>query len=316
MSCDSSSIVTALNTKSNYRSLRTSVQSERIDSIEEISTQRLSNSKTRTEDISDETCYEQLTNNERNKKINKKTSAISKNGLSGPFEPHRSFTSTKKSSEYSFDDTFETLSSDYNSNESLNNLNPRLLEEVKRNDYIQFIRLKLKLEQHDKKYGKQHDEANRFHLDQIENCILRAINSSKKAESTSISSAASASALNIKSEVINRVRTENIIKKINDVQCKKIAALGEDIKSLFPYKEESIEALAEKIYYKKKCDHIHSELVKNKFSEHTKFYTDSILLIGHLAATMPKHTDNTKYVFEQLLKPLEKKNPEITTRFF
>ncbi len=222
MACESSSIVTILNTKSNYRSLRTSVQSERIDSNEEISTRRLSDSKTRTEDISDETCYEQSTNNERNKKISNKR-------LSGPIESitHRSFTS-KKSPDYSFDDTFETLSSDYNSTESVNNLNPRLLEEVKRNDYIQFIRLKLKLEQRDKKYGKQRDEANRFHLDQIENCILRAINSSKKIESTSASSSASASALNIKSEVINRVRTENIIKKINDVQCKKIAALGED----------------------------------------------------------------------------------------
>ncbi len=213
--------------------------------------------------------------------------------------------SPKKSICYSYDDSFVTLNSSYNSDESwIKNLNPSLLQKIKQNDYMKYVEIKCKLD-HRNEISKTQE--NIFSQKQIKNHIFRVINSSK----ISPLSEAPVPTFNVKSEVINRLKAKNMIKNIKDEQNKKIDNLGNDIGFEFLREnsgevqtEKSLEELAEKVYYKKKCDRIRSRLVEDKFVEHNAFYTDSVLLIGHLAATMPKHSENSEYVFSQLLKPL------------
>ena len=149
--------------------------------------------------------------------------------------------------------------------------------------------------------------------EQVEKCIMRAINSSKNRHNYDVKRELN---FKIKSEVVNRLKTKNLIQKIKDDQLKKIDSLGKSLHLDFNQSYEPtdsdakktallpIKDISERLYYKKKFNHIRNKLTEEKIAEHEIFYSDGLMMIGYLAATLPKHSDSPEHIWEQLLKPL------------
>ena len=118
---------------------------------------------------------------------------------------------------------------------------------------------------------------------------------------------------NINSEVVNRLKTSNIIKSIKIEQLKKCDEFGEDLIKehglLGKDLEESkriLEDNSRKIYFKQKCDKIKKFVFEEEFAAHNEFYGDSIMMIGELARTLPKFSDPPEVVWKNFLQSLNK----------
>lgn len=111
-------------------------------------------------------------------------------------------------------------------------------------------------------------------------------------------------------ELINRIKTKNLLKRIDNEQTKKIENYGqsllEDVKHS-PLESAGLENFrknSQKIYYRMKCEQIKSKKVEQHLDEHFINYCDSIMLIGNLASALPRFSDPPKKIWNQLLEPL------------
>jgi hypothetical protein len=201
--------------------------------------------------------------------------------------------STKTSSSTSL---FESITSDLNETKtsststtttsSFNDLN-----QLKKNNYIEYVRLKIKKDQEQKSKIK-----NKFHSKQINKLIEKVLKRSKNQKNSNESNR---NLIKIQSDLINRIQTKNLITKIKLDQLEKVGNFGNH---LHLTKEE-----LERAYYKLKYDQFKYNKNKFEFEQNEKnglMEYDGIIKIGNLAHDLPKLTDHPDLIWNQLLKPL------------
>jgi hypothetical protein len=201
--------------------------------------------------------------------------------------------STKTSSSTSL---FESITSDLNETKtsttsttttsSFNDLN-----QLKKNNYIEYVRLKIKKDQEQKSKLKH-----KFHSKQINKLIEKVLKRSKYQNN---SNDTNRNLIKIQSDLINRIQTKNLITKIKLDQLEKVENFGNN---LHLNKEE-----LERAYYKLKYDQFKYNKNKFEFEQNEKnglMEYDGIIKIGNLAHDLPKLTDHPDLIWNQLLKPL------------
>lgn len=212
------------------------------------------------------------------------------NEYSESFESSDSF-STSSSSPNKSDSTLGSISSDLGSLDSSTSI-LTYLNELRKTDYIKFVRAKIEMQQ---KRKKDKNKKVKTHNKQIKKLIGRVNNWSQHQaikEKTNDD-------FKIDQCVINRLKTKNFIKKLGEDHLKRVEALGED--TVEKVSKEEIE----KFYYKEKCDLIRFNTAKNEFETNHIDYCDGIIKIGILARDLPKLSDDPDLIWAKLLEPLK-----------
>lgn len=230
-------------------------------------------------------------------------------------QSYLSDSATSTSSEYTSPTLTETSTSiKYNTNESSYDSDESLiqrfdadsLEELRKKDYPNYIRIKCKIQQLSIKNHKKLRESNNYHINQLQKLIIRTINSGHKNDTLRTNDRP----LNVKSEVINKLEATNLIQRLKTEQIEKVNNLGKNLDTSYPI----IEGVSEEVYFEKKCARIRSKITEELLVKHEMFYSDGLMMIGDLAANLPKQSDDPEYIFSQLLKPL-RQNSQFLAKF-
>lgn len=230
-----------------------------------------------------------------------------------------SFSSSVTSSPIStsnYDDTFETITPRIDSDETfINELDSEGFQDLRKTDYVKYIKIKCKFEQRANqkvlvKEKKSFDKA------QIQRLVHRILD--KKLDNRPV-----AVDKTINPHVVNRLRTINSMHRIKENQLKRADDFGKNAYLDFMYSYETldvdnnqnalapIKTLSKEIYFQKKCDRVRNKQIEERLAKHHEFYSDGLMLIGDLAATLPKHSDDPEYIWSQLMRPLNEQHSSI-----
>jgi len=187
--------------------------------------------------------------------------------------------------------------------ENFRNLDLSEKEDMKKNDFVKYLRLKLKLGQ--KKPSIKTDKT------QIQKLMKRAVNNANsneyqinKAESNGIGGKKI-----IRSDLVNLLAAKNLLVKLKEDQLQKIEEFGSDIGLEYTknYAHDA-EKVKQDLYIRSKCQKISSKLTNYNFAKHECFYADSIMLIADLAKTFPKFSDRPEEVWNRFIASLQPKD--------
>lgn len=230
-----------------------------------------------------------------------------------------SFSSSVTSSPIStsnYDDTFETITPRIDSDETfINELDSEGFQDLRKTDYVKYIKIKCKLDQRANqkvlvKEKKSFDKA------QIQRLVHRILD--KKFDKKPV-----AEDKTINPHVVNRLRTINSMRRIKHDQLKRADDFGKNAYLDFMYSYETldvdnnqnalapIKTLSKEMYFQKKCDRVRNKQIEERLAKHQEFYSDGLMLIGDLAATLPKHSDDPEYIWSQLMRPLNEQDSSI-----
>ena len=258
-----------------------------------------------------------IRNNSFRSKKHKSYSDLSsaKNHYSDSFESDSS-NETKKSysKKEDYTESFCSLSdSDKTELDNFKNLNNDELTNLKKNDIVKYVKLKLKLE---KEFNKNSTEKKQIITNekQIEKLIDRInLNLNKSDEEdndyydyynkTSIKKINNK--VKVNSSLVNRLKTENMINQIKNEQLKKIKDYGNELKDYYDNGID-IEILKRNVYYKTKLTELNSKIINAKYEEHQMNYGGSVLLIGKIASELPKFSDPPELVWKRLFESANK----------
>ena len=324
VSTDTSSIVTELNkiTRNKSNNVRSSIKS--YDSIDS-ETDHFPTTKIKTETHFNESYDSEGFETDNSTTTSTRTSTTTT--ISSTIDSS-SFISDSKSSSLStleasssvstsnYDDTFETITPRIDSDETfINELDSEKFDNLKKTDYVKYIKIKCKLEQRALKSRKQTKEKKNFDKAQIQRLVHRILD--KKSDKEHLPEDKS-----INPQVINRIKTINSVHKIKNDQLKRIDDFGKNVYMDFMYSYEKLDVdnnqnalapikdLTKELYFQKKCERVRNKQIEEKIARHQEFYSDGLMLIGDLAATLPKHGDDPEYIWKQLLKPLNEQDSE------
>jgi hypothetical protein len=227
------------------------------------------------------------------------------NEYSDSFDSDRSTLAKKyvnpKDSEKIYSDTFESLDSAQNKTETrLTNKND--FSHLKSTDYGGYLIRKIK---YDIKQAKNKDESPKIPTSRAQ--IHRLISNIQKNVSKDAEPIEKSEDFKINTNVINKLKTQNTIKRIFDEQIEKINSFGNNIRPLGEIEnaaevvEKRIE-LSKQAYIRSKMNQIKVNNQRELIENHEMFYADSIMLIGDLAKCLPKPSDPPEIIWDRFLK--------------
>ncbi len=213
---------------------------------------------------------------------------------------------------------FESLSEESSLNTELEdflNMSHFRKQQLKKQDNITYLINKIKLEQKNFKTIKRHGEYNLksfpTNKKQVDKLIERIENySSETAAPVAVNKATTGFKIN--SDVVNRLDAVNSVVRVKREQDKKIQNFGDDLNNTIS--ENEANRRVQNIYFKMKLNQVNSKITNEHFSNHEVFYCDSLMLIGDLAANLPKLSDSREKIWNQLIAPLENLSHKETIR--
>ena len=201
---------------------------------------------------------------------------------------------------------FESLSESETDTEldNFRNLDQDEKEDMKKKDFVSYLKLKLKLEQ--KKPSVKADRS------QIQKLMRRAIYNSSAPSESQISKAKPdgiGGKKVVRSDLVNMLGAKNLLVKLKEEQLQKIDEFGGDIGLEYTknYADDA-ETVKQDLYIRSKCQKISSKLTNDNFVNHECFYADSIMLIADLARTFPKFSDPPEEIWNKFLATLQPKD--------
>lgn len=227
-------------------------------------------------------------------------------------EQYSSFKSKEaSSSKNKYTQDFESLSDESSLNTELEeflNMTKFKRQQLKNQDNISYFTNKIKAEQKRlkaiKRYGQSQLNSYLANKKQVDKLIERVENFNPNiADSQPLKkSTFDTNKKLIKSDIINRLDAVNSVARVKHEQEEKIQRFGDELNDSIS--EQKVDKRAQNIYYKMKINQMSSKLTNENFSKHEVFYCDSLMLIGNLAAYLPKHSDPREEIWEKLTAPL------------
>jgi hypothetical protein len=213
---------------------------------------------------------------------------------------------------------FESLSEESSLNTELEdflNMSHFRKQQLKKQDNITYLINKIKLEQKNFKLIKKHGQYNLKSIPtnkkQVDKLIERIENYSSET-SAPVAVNKATKGFKINSDVVNRLDAVNSVVRVKREQEEKIQNFGDDLNNTIS--ENEANRRVQNIYYKMKLNQVNSKITNEHFTNHEVFYCDSLMLIGDLAANLPKLSDSREKIWNQLIAPLENLNHKETIR--
>jgi hypothetical protein len=188
-------------------------------------------------------------------------------------------------------------------------LNKDELTQLKKNNIVKYVKLKLKLEKESKKsLETKQILANEKQIEKLIDRINLNLNKQideSNANFNDMSIKKSNIKVKVNSSLVNKLKTENMINQIKREQLKKIKDYGNELKDHYDNGID-LEILKKNLYYKKKLTDLNRKIINDKYEEHQMNYGSSILLIGKIASELPKLSDPPELVWKRLFQSTNK----------
>jgi hypothetical protein len=220
------------------------------------------------------------------------------NEYSDSFDSDRSTLAKKyenrNDSQRKYSDTFESLDSKENETRLTHKSD---FSHLKSTDYGRYLIRKIK---YDIKQAKSNDESTRIVTSKAQ--IHRLISNIQKNVSKNAEPMEKNDNFKINSNVINKLKTKNSIKRILDEQTEKIDNFGGHILEKETKKQEIRIETSKQAYIRSKISQIKVKNQRDLIEKHETFYADSIMLIGDLAKSLPKPTEPPEIIWKRFTK--------------
>jgi hypothetical protein len=166
---------------------------------------------------------------------------------------------------------------------------------LRRSNLIHFIIAKNEKQKQVNSISTKKSKTNRAQIEKIINRInmnKMNRNDSEKRRNLNIQSK-----LKLRNCCIKKIRTKNWLNNLRTEGLKKVDQINIEQDRLNEIDEK-------KIYYQNKSKQIMNNAVNQQIEAHCQYYTDSIILIGDLARTLPKMSEPPELIWSQLMKKL------------